>query len=389
MLQSNYIGFLLNLKEVSVVNCNEHSIVLSLPKKLHTCPCCNHKTDKIHDYRLQKIKHFFKTENPISIFIRKRRYVCPNCHKRFLEQIPFLGRYQRMTVSLKKAIISQFFETKSASSIAKEHNISVSTVLRILDTLSTDKVKLPEIISIDEFKGNADGEKFQFVINDPVNKKVLDVLPTRKADYLYHYFGKFTYAQRCKVKYVLMDMSKAFREVVRTCFPNAEIIADKFHVVRHIQWAMEKVRKEVQREFSKERRIFFKKSRWILLKRASKLEQDEKIQLELMLQKSEKLRKAHELKEAFLKYTREIKDKKLAIKTWIRLVMAYDVKAFNKLTEMMYRWFNPIRKGLETGFTNGYTEGMNNKIKVLKRVSYGVKRFDRFRKRIIYVGAGR
>ena len=69
-----------------------------------------------------------------------------------------------------------------------------------------------------------------------------------------------------------------------------------------------------------------------------------------MLQKSEKLRKAHELKEAFLKYTREIKDKKLALKTWIRLVMAYDVKAFNKLTEMMYRWFNPIRKGLETGF---------------------------------------
>ena len=52
MLQSNYIGFLLNLKEVSVVNCNEHSIVVSPPKKLHTCPCCNHKTDKIHDYRL-------------------------------------------------------------------------------------------------------------------------------------------------------------------------------------------------------------------------------------------------------------------------------------------------------------------------------------------------
>ena len=121
MLQSNYIGFLLNLKEVSVVNYNEHSVVLSLPRKFHTCPCCNHKTDKIHDYRLQKIKHFFKTENLISIFIRKCRYVCPKCHKCFLEQIPFLGRFQRMTVSLKKAIISQFFETKSASSIAKEH----------------------------------------------------------------------------------------------------------------------------------------------------------------------------------------------------------------------------------------------------------------------------
>ncbi len=55
-------------------------------------------------------------------------------------------------------------------------DISVSIVLRILDTLSTFKVKLPEIISIDEFKGNAGNEKFQFIINDPINKKLIIIL---------------------------------------------------------------------------------------------------------------------------------------------------------------------------------------------------------------------
>lgn len=51
----------------------------------------------------------------------------------------------------------------------------------------------------------------------------------------------------------------------------------------------------------------------------------------------------------------------------------------------MYRWFNPIVKGFETGYTKGFTEGKNNKIKVLKRISFGVRRFDRFRKRILYL----
>lgn len=101
MLLSNYIGFLLNLKDISVISCNEHSIVLSLPRKFHTCPYYNHKTNKGHDYRLQKIKHFFKIEKPLSIFIRKRRYVCSNCSKSFLEDIPLLDKYQRMTISLK------------------------------------------------------------------------------------------------------------------------------------------------------------------------------------------------------------------------------------------------------------------------------------------------
>lgn len=171
MLLSNYIGLLLNLKDVSVISCNEHSIVLSLPRKFHICPCCNHKTNKVYDYRLQKIKHFFKIEKPLSIFIRKRRYICPNCSKRFLEEFSFLGKYQRMTIPLKKSIISNLFELNYASKIAKEHNVSVSTVLRILDIMPTFKAKLPEVISIDEFKGNAGGEKFQFVINDPINIK--------------------------------------------------------------------------------------------------------------------------------------------------------------------------------------------------------------------------
>ena len=61
------------------------------------------------------------------------------------------------------------------------------------------------------------------------------------------------------------------------------------------------------------------------------------------------------------------KDKKEAIKKWIKIEVAYNLKEYNKVAETMYRWFNPIVKGFETGYTNGFTEGKNNKIKVLKK----------------------
>ncbi len=386
MLHSNYIQILLNLKDVSIINFFDSSVTIQLPRKPHLCPCCHHTTNSVHDYRLQKIHHLTYCTQSFSIFISKRRYRCPFCNKRFIENISFLGKYQRMTTSFIKFILSQISFLKSASSIAKDNKLSVSTVLRLIDKISTKTVHLPEIISIDEFKGNAAKKKFQFVINDPIAKKTLDVLPTRRVEYPEHYFLKFSYKDRCKVKYVVMDMNKSFKQVNWNCFPNAKIVVDKFHICRYVQWALENIRKEVQKSFGNDRRKYFKTSRWILLKRNKKLKKEEdRKQLEMMLTVSEKLREAYELKEAFYELMEKEKDKKEAIKKWIKIEVAYNLKEYNKVAEMMYRWFNPIVKGFETGYTNGFTEGKNNKIKVLKRISFGVRRFDRFRKRILYL----
>lgn len=291
-----------------------------------------------------------------------------------------------MTTSFIKFILRQLSFLKSASSIAKDNKLSVSTVLKLIDKISTKTVYLSEIISIDEFKGNAAKEKFQFVINDPIAKKTLDVLPTRRAEYLEYYFSKFSYEDRCKVKYVVMDMNKSFKQVVWNCFPNAKIVVDKFHICRCVQWALKNIRKEVQKNFGNDRRKYFKRSRWILLKRNKNLKNEEdRKQLELMLTVSEKLREAYELKEAFYELMEKEEDKKEAIKKWIKIEAAYNLEEYNKVAETIYRWFYSIVRGFETGYTNGFTEGKNNKIKVLKRISFGVRRFDRFRKRILYL----
>jgi transposase len=115
---------------------------------------------------------------------------------------------------------------------------------------------LPEVLSIDEFRGNAGGQKYQCIITDTRNHKVLDILPNRRQDALYRYFSSFS--TRNSVKYVVMDMSRSYLEIAKTCFPRATIVIDKYHVVRQVIWDFEKVRKAEQQKFSDYRRKYFK-----------------------------------------------------------------------------------------------------------------------------------
>ncbi len=137
------------------------------------------------------------------------------------------------------------------------------------------------------------GRKFQCILTNPRKHRVLDILPQRNLETLCEYFSKFT--NRSAVKYVVMDMSTLFRSMAKSCFPNAKIVADKYHVYRQVLWAFEDVRKSVQKDFADERRRYFKRSRTLLLKVKEKLNEDEKEQISIMLSLSKQLAQAYYL----------------------------------------------------------------------------------------------
>ena len=391
MLYTNYYTeILLNLKDISIhipKNPSPNSIIIQLNRKSHRCPSCNCSTSSIHDYRVQPIKDIPNPATNITIFLRKRRYVCIACSKRCREDNPFIYRYQRMTNRLKAYIISNFAKLKPASDIASDSNCSVTTAIRLFDNVSYCKPSLPEVIAIDEFKGNAGGHKFQCLIANPKHRKVLDILPTRTADDLYQYFTSYSLEERLKVKYIVMDLSTLFRSVMKNCFPNAKIVADKFHVCRLANWALESVRKEVQKQFSDYRRKYFKKSRWILLKRREKLTEAESVQLANMLTVSDKLRKAYLLKESFYELFESSNNTEYVsrLKVLQELVHKERLPKFTTFLNTITKWHDEILRAIATGYTNGYVEGLNNRTKVLKRISYGVRNFERFRNRILYI----
>ena len=302
MLCNNDTAKLLGLEDVIVKNVYEDNgdqhIDIELPRKIHVCPCCGCETDRIHDYREQKVRDLDAFGKPTVLHLRKRRYVCGSCGKRFYEENPFLPRYYRRTSRVIAHIIDTFRLSVSASHIAEEHGISITTALRYFDLVDYAAHELPEVLSMDEFKGDAGGEKYQTILTDARNRQVLDILPNRKEADLIRYFCRFK--SKRNVKYVVIDMNKHFRDVAKTCFPRATIVIDRYHVVRQVIWAMERVRKAVQKGLSPEWRRRFKRSRYLLNKSPSKLTEEEREKVRTILSYSARLESAYRLKNEFL-----------------------------------------------------------------------------------------
>jgi transposase len=318
------------------------------------------------------------------LHLRKRRYRCPDCGKRFYEKNPFLPRYYRATSRMIASILDEFRSLTPACKIAERYNVSTSTALRYFDYIDYGCKELPEVLSIDEFKGNADGEKYQSIITDPKSRRVLDILPNRFEADLIHYFKQFP--QRNAVKYFVSDMNPHFKSVAKICFPNAKIVVDRYHVSRQVIWAMENVRKAEQKRLSDRFRKYFKRSKALLNKSIAKLTADEMEQLALMFQISPRLATAYRLKNEFLKIMHaDSATAKSLLAQWLFDAENAKFSEFTSCIKAYRNWAEEILNALDVPWSNGFTEGCNNKTKVLKRVCFGVRNFPRFRNRILHL----
>ncbi len=388
MLNSYYTEKILGFQEVKVKNIRENEnsfeIEVEQARRACVCPCCGERTDKIHDYRRQKVKELPAFGKNVVLLLRKRRYVC-SCGKRFAEPNNFLARYQRMTKRTIMEILDKLSDSRSYTAVAREFNISTSTVIRLFKHIGYSKpAKLPEVIGIDEFKGNSGGEKFHGILTDLGNRRVIDILKTRYEHDLCDYFKKY---DRSKVKYFVSDMYKPYAEIAEAYFPNTTYVIDRYHWVRQAVWAFEAVRKEVQKQFGAQHRIYFKKSRHILLKHRDKLKDEDWQQVLVMLDISPTLSTAYFLKAllyAILDEPDPNKQKQL-FSDWIEEASESEIPAFVKCAKTYYNWFTPITNSFFCTYTNGFTEGCNNKIKVMKRNAYGLHDLKRFRNRILFM----
>ena len=386
MLMNDYTSKLLNLEDVIITNVENISdqlhIYIELPRRKHVCPCCGAETDCVHDYRWQKIKDVPLARDTF-LHLRKRRYRCA-CGKRFFERNSFLPRYYRVTSRLVAEIIFAFKKVVSAKEIGCRFNVSGVTAMRYFNLFNKKLTTLPEVISLDEFKGNSGGQKYNSIIVNPKEKEVLDILPNRFEGDLVKYFSQFT--NKNEVKYFVCDMNPHFRQVAKICFPQATIVADKYHVIRQVYWAMEKVRKNEQNKLSKRFRRYFKKSKHLLAKRIENLTPEEMDRLALMFEIAPRLADAYRIKNDFLTVIRSTssRDGKQRLVDWLFSVEVMDLPEFHDCTKAYHNWFQEILHSMDAPWTNGYIEGCNNKTKVLKRVSSGMRNVNNFRKRILF-----
>ena len=389
-MQNNFITNLLDLKGVIVTKFrnrkNRFKIHIEFPVREHTCPCCHSKTTKVHEYHHQLIKDIPIYNKDTFLYYRKRRYVCKNCGKRFYEKNSFLPKRARKTKRLTAFIIDKLKDKQSMKDIAKLSNVSTTTVSKLLPYLAVNASSLPKVLCIDEFRGNSGNYKYQVSLMDGISRKPIDIIECRHKAHLFSYFNKFSLDERKKVKYIVMDLWQPYKDLAKTYFPNAKIVADRFHYVRYIVQAVDTVRKKVQSKLTPEERKYFKHSRKLLLSRYINLNANQREELNyIIINYSEELRRVYNEKEELLDIVHS-NEKYLAIdklNKWVtdNLVSKYEV--LQECAKTYSNWIKEIRNSLLVPYSNGVMEGYNNKIKVLKRIAFGFRNFQNFKARIL------
>lgn len=389
MPQKDYISLLLDMEGLKArdlqVKDTEIEIEFELPRRVHRCPECGGLTDQVHDYRTQIVKDTPAMGKRLIWRYHKRRYGCPYCGKRFYESNYLLPKYHRITNRLAAFCIGQLKRKCSQKEIATNAGVSASTIGRWLKLLTFTRPKsLPTVLAIDEFRGNTDRGKFQCILTAPVKRAIVDILPSRDSCEILEYLRSFP--NRENLKYFIMDMSRPYLDIAQSLFPKATIVIDRFHVVRYCTWALENVRKREQRKLRPEERKYFKRSRKLLLAHMSKLTVENKQAVERMLLVSRDLREAYLLKEAFYEFmAAESSAVAKTLLTKFRMYAAIaQIPEFDACLTMLNNWERYILNAFDCPYTNAFTEGSNNSIKVIKRVAYGYRNFENFRSRILH-----
>lgn len=179
---------------------------------------------------------------------------------------------------------------------------------------------------------------------------------------------------RQHVEEVSVDMWGGFPKVVEKVFPNAEIVFDRFHVMKSVNDELNKIRKQAD--------VTNKGSKFILLKNGEDLTEEQQIKLDSILNRSKRLRSAYEWKEEFREIyqtSTTVEEGKIRLEEWL-------VKAQSIYCDAITTIRNHL-KGICNYFinrtTSGTMEGINNRIKLIKRQAYGFTNFDNFRARLL------
>src|SRR5690625_2094400 len=192
----------------------------------------------------------------------------------------------------------------------------------IISSMLQETKQLPKVIAIDEYKGDAGGEKYQTIIADPVNRKPLDILKDRKKVTLKAYLRK----HGDQVKVVVMDMSPSFKAAVDQALGRPVVVADRFHFCRYIYWALERVRREVQKTFDDYDRKKCKRMRHVFYKHNENLTEKQLWYLNHYLEKSNKLKTAYDLKEAY--------------RLWFETAKSLAPNSLKEVKEKLYQYYD-------------------------------------------------
>lgn len=312
----------------------------------------------------------------VYLHIPRRQFYCSGCHRYFTEHLTFADWERRYTQRYEDYIY-QRVQSTSIEQVSREERLSWDQVQGIFKhKFAQKKTTWSQVkrLSIDEVSQRKGHQDFVTVVADIDQGKLVEVIDRHQQKDIIEVLKKQPLELREQVEEVSVDMWGGFPKVVQSVFPNAVLVFDRFHVMQPVNKELNKVRKQIETKVIG--------SKFIILKNGVDLTESERVKLEVILSCSQRLRLAYNFKEEF----REIFESCKTVDSGKECLLEWLIRArsvYGNLVTTIHNHLNGICNYFLRRTTSGVMEGINNRIKLIKRQAYGFVNFDNFRSRLL------
>ena len=351
------------------------------------CPKCACLSLVRYDKRRVKIK-----DNPINgkgivLMVIKHRYYCKSCKRPFTEPLPGVLPKKRTTQRLKRGVYWACINFTDIKKVTRAYAVSPGFVYNAfyeqldLENRKRNRHAFSSMIGIDEHvfgrKKGIRKREFVTMIVDHNNKKVREVTLGKSHASLHE--GLKDIPGRENVRVVTLDMSDSYKSFAKSFFPNAELVADRFHVQRLIQPLLLSKRIEITGDKrTNPVRVLMNRNR-------RNLKYFERSALDQWLSQNPVMQELYSYKEQISRFyeLRGLKRAEIAFNALIERLSQSQIKEIKTLKNTFVRWKKEILNFFVYRITNARVEGFNNVAKVIKRRAYGFRSFKNYRLRLL------
>lgn len=353
--------------------------------KFEVCPKCANPSSSVYDHRIVQLKDAPLRGTSVYLRVKKRRFYCHHCRKPFTEPVQGVGKKHRSTQRYRKEVLWACENFSDLSRVRRAYRCSSGFIYKCLyEQLELRRRKnlnypWPKSIGIDEhfFARRRGYPEFATVFTDNVNRRLREVAHGKIIGdleaQLKHIPG------RENVREVALDLSDSYKTFAKNFFPNAQIVADKFHVLRLLAPHINKRRVQIQGDKR------FNPIRRLLLVDQRKLKYFERDALLKWLEQYPEIYELYQFNQALYRFYR-IKglNKASDILTRITDAMAHSqLPEIKRLRKTLTKWRVEVLNYFKTRLTNARTEGFNNVAKLVQKRAYGYRSFENYRLRLL------
>ena len=385
---SNFVLLPELILEKSYYVAGGHKIFHCVKKKMQEyCPYCASGEYWTHEYRTVTVRDEPIRGKEIILKIKKRRLRCKACKKTFNEPVPGVMPRGRFTQRFKRSLNWACQNFRDLKKVRKAYRCSTDTVYKAhyeqlrINLKRNINYEWPATIGIDEhaFRRASRGQSTTFatMIVDFKNKRPMELVDGKTGWQLKEALEYIP--GRENVTTVALDLSDPYKKFVKEFFPNANMVADKFHVLRLLNHHIMRRRKEITGD-----RASWRARSLLLISNIHLDPWDRKVLWEYLDQFPE-LKEVYAFKESLHAFYR-IKGYKRAKKALTKLtdrMAKSELKEIKRLRKTLVKWRQEILNYFRTGITNARTEGFNNIAKLLQRTAFGFRSFKNYRLKVL------